>query len=103
MESFVGLVVLGTSIWVLIDAKQIGVRSGLIKGIGGMGPWGWFFACLLLWIVGFPLYLVKRNELRRAALGVTAGAGGMVFCRGCGKQIHSSAPTCPQCGAPQGL
>jgi hypothetical protein len=25
----------------------------------------------------------------------------MVFCRGCGKEIHSSAPLCPHCGAPQ--
>lgn len=25
----------------------------------------------------------------------------MVFCRGCGKEIHESAPTCPYCGAPQ--
>lgn len=28
---------------------------------------------------------------------------GMVFCRGCGKEIHSTAPTCPQCGAPQSV
>lgn len=27
----------------------------------------------------------------------------MVFCRGCAKQIHESAPICPHCGAPQGL
>jgi hypothetical protein len=27
----------------------------------------------------------------------------MVFCRGCGKEIHETAPTCPLCGAPQGL
>jgi uncharacterized membrane protein YvbJ len=27
---------------------------------------------------------------------------GMVFCRGCGKELHETAPTCPQCGAPQG-
>jgi uncharacterized membrane protein YvbJ len=27
---------------------------------------------------------------------------GMVFCRGCGKEIHETAHTCPQCGAPQG-
>ncbi|WP_370598633.1 NINE protein [Plesiomonas shigelloides] len=27
--------------------------------------------------------------------------GKMIFCRGCGKQIHSSAHTCPMCGAPQ--
>lgn len=26
---------------------------------------------------------------------------GMVFCRGCGKDIHDSAPICPHCGAPQ--
>lgn len=25
----------------------------------------------------------------------------MVFCRGCGKQIHETAPMCPGCGAPQ--
>ncbi len=25
----------------------------------------------------------------------------MVFCKGCGKEIHESAPTCPHCGAPQ--
>ncbi|OIR12522.1 inner membrane protein YhaI [mine drainage metagenome] len=23
---------------------------------------------------------------------------GMVFCRGCGKEIHETAPTCPHCG-----
>lgn len=27
---------------------------------------------------------------------------GMVFCRGCGKEIHETATQCPQCGAPQG-
>lgn len=25
----------------------------------------------------------------------------MVYCRGCGQQIHDSALTCPHCGAPQ--
>ncbi|QTC52390.1 DUF805 domain-containing protein [Pantoea agglomerans] len=25
----------------------------------------------------------------------------MVFCRGCGKEIHITAKACPQCGAPQ--
>lgn len=25
----------------------------------------------------------------------------MVFCRGCAKQLHETAPACPQCGAPQ--
>jgi len=26
---------------------------------------------------------------------------GMVYCRGCAKEIHESAPTCPHCGAVQ--
>lgn len=26
-----------------------------------------------------------------------------VHCRGCGHQIHETAPTCPKCGAPQVL
>ena len=25
----------------------------------------------------------------------------IVFCRGCGKEIHETAVTCPSCGAPQ--
>lgn len=25
----------------------------------------------------------------------------MVFCRGCGKELHETALTCPHCGAPQ--
>ncbi len=30
-------------------------------------------------------------------------SGGMVFCRACGGALHSSAPLCPHCGAPQVL
>ena len=61
---FVWLLIIGSSIWVVVDAKSTGVKSGQIKGLGNMGPWGWFFACLLLWILGFPLYLAKRGEFK---------------------------------------
>ena len=27
----------------------------------------------------------------------------MVFCRGCGKEVHESAPTCTHCGATQAV
>lgn len=57
--------VIGTSIWVFFDASSIGVKKGQIKGLGDMGPVAWLFVCLLLWIVGFPLYLVKRGEFKR--------------------------------------
>jgi len=65
MEGLVWLIILGTSIWVLFDAKSIGVKKGQVKGLGNMGPWGWFFACLLIWIIAFPLYLAKRPEFKR--------------------------------------
>ncbi len=65
MGSLMLLVIIGTSIWVLVDAKSIGVKKGQIKGMGDLGPWGWFFVCLLLWIVGFPFYLAKRSEYKK--------------------------------------
>jgi hypothetical protein len=72
MQGLVFLVVLATSIWVLVDAKRIGIQSGQIGGFGDMGPWGWFFSCLLLWIVGFPLYLSRRAQYQK----INAHAGG---------------------------
>jgi len=66
MEALVWLVVIGTAIWVYFDANAIGVRKGLITGLGNMGPGGWAAATLLFWIIGFPLYLAKRGQLKQA-------------------------------------
>jgi 8-oxo-dGTP pyrophosphatase MutT (NUDIX family) len=76
----VWFLIIGSSIWVVVDAKSIGVKRGQIKGLGSMGPWGWFFACLLFWILGFPLYLTKRNEFKRinSAASRYSHAGGVV-------------------------
>ena len=63
MSGIMVFIVVGTSIWVAFDASRIGVKSGQLKGMFGMGPVGWFFCCLFLWIVCFPAYLVKRAEL----------------------------------------
>ena len=101
MDNIFWLVLLSTSFWVFFDAKKIGVRKGLISGIADMNPAMWLIACIFLWIVAFPIYLIKRSELKKAAavMGAElAGVNGMVFCRGCGKQIHSSAKSCPHCG-----
>jgi hypothetical protein len=63
---FVFLMVAATSLWVLVDANSIGVKSGSLKGgFFDMGPAGWFFSCILLWIVAFPVYLAKRSEYKR--------------------------------------
>ena len=109
MTGFMFLVVIGTSIWVLIDAKAIGVRKGLIHGLGDMGPWGWFFGCLLLWIIGFPLYLAKRSEFKRANAAtslpsmpppmVADGRAGQRYCSACGApQPDVAGRFCQACG-----
>ena len=59
------LMIIGSAFWVLIDASSMGVKKGQITGIGNLSPLGWFWCCLLLWIVAFPLYLSKRPELKR--------------------------------------
>lgn len=61
------LIVLGTAIGVGVDASSNKIRAGLTKGLFDMGPLGWFLACLLIWIIAFPAYLVKRPELIAAA------------------------------------
>ncbi len=65
-------VVCGTSLWVLIDSRNIGIRKGTTTGFFNMGPTGWFFACLLFWIAAFPAYLVKRRQHKRPALSAVS-------------------------------
>ena len=60
------LIVIASALWVIIDAKSIGVKKGLVTGIGNMGAWGWFSSCLLLWIIGFPMYLYYRGKFKTA-------------------------------------
>lgn len=59
------LLVVASSLWVLCDAKTLGIQKGQLSGFADMGPWGWFFASLLIWIIAFPLYLAKRGEYKR--------------------------------------
>ena len=60
------LIWLGTCIAVLVDANQIGARKGVVGQFGDQGPWGWFFACLLIWVVAFPCYLMYRPHFVEA-------------------------------------
>jgi hypothetical protein len=64
------LIIIGTSIWVFFDARNIGVKKTGEKAQTGkfqadMGPVGWAICCLLLWIVAFPLYLYVRPGYKR--------------------------------------
>ncbi len=92
MNGIMGLVVLASSIWMASDAARIGYDKRDIRGVAGMGPVGWLVCGLFLWIIAFPLYLIKRPELIAAAerrrLGLT-GPSGML------------PPPYPQQGYPQ--
>jgi hypothetical protein len=61
------LVVIGCAIGVYIDARAIGARKGLVPGFLNLGPVGWSLCTLLFWILCFPLYLVQRGKIRKAA------------------------------------
>lgn len=74
--ALIWLFVLLSSLWVYFDAKRIGARKGLLPGFGDMNPGGWFLVCLLLWIIGFPLYLIKRGKIRDAAMRAAQGGYG---------------------------
>jgi len=70
LSAIVLLAVAGSSIWVLVDARNLGIRRGLIdSGFADMGPGSWFVGCLLIWIVVFPLYLAYRPRFVAALSG----------------------------------
>lgn len=57
------LVVFATSLWMAVDASRLGYDTRDVRGLSAMGPAGWFISGILLWIVAFPLYLLKRPAL----------------------------------------
>src|SRR5688572_7397741 len=61
-----GLLVVGSSIWMAMDSSRLGYDKRDIRGLAAVGPTGWLLAGLFLWVVAFPLYLFKRNELKAA-------------------------------------
>lgn len=59
-----GLVQLVTALWVVFDAHRKGIPQPLQWGVGTM----------LLWIIVFPWYLVRRQQPRTACPFVESGA-----------------------------
>lgn len=64
MGNLIYLPVLASAVWVAIDSSRLGYDKRDLTGIAAMGPVGWTLCVLLIWIVGFPLYLVKRPHLK---------------------------------------
>src|SRR5271165_5813036 len=71
-------IVAGTTIWVLIDSINIGAKRDRTLGMAGTSPAAWFFGCIILWIVFFPLYLYQRDKIKAAAM-TRAGVGSVLL------------------------
>ena len=52
--------VLGTAIVAAMEASKVGMKSDRKKGT--YSPTEWFFIIVLLWIIGYPVYLYKRKH-----------------------------------------
>jgi len=59
MTRLVLLVMLGTTIWVGVDAAARDLSRSSFARSTAM----WVFGCLALWIVVFPIYLVQRSKV----------------------------------------
>lgn len=98
-----GLVILATSVWMAYDAAQIGYDKRDVQGLAAISPAAWLVAGLLLWIVAFPVYLIKRPALKAAAewrrqqLALGPGAYGQLYRPQYGQPQYGQ----PQYGQPQ--
>jgi hypothetical protein len=59
VEAVILVLVVGTTIWVGVDASQRNWQGHKFAD----RPWKWIVGSLLLWIVVFPLYLVQRGRV----------------------------------------
>jgi len=85
LSGLLWIVVIGSAIWVGFDAQQLGVKAGALGGgMADIGPTGWFFVVLLLWIIGFPAYLATRPKYVALAHGTSVAVGGAVQSAGAG-------------------
>src|SRR4051812_6782248 len=108
MSALIILAILGSSIWVLVDAGQRDWSGDSFAS----SPLVWFFGCLFLWIVIFPVYLIRRGRAPRkgdaavpaANLGtmpppvVASPAITLKRCPDCAESILTDARVCKHCG-----
>jgi len=93
-----------TSIWVLIDALVLGIKKTDEKSMMNMGAISWFICSLLLWIIVFPLYLVKRQQHLTASRKRAVGNRGLATaCASCSAsltvppELFGEVIECPTC------
>lgn len=65
LDMLILIAVIASSIWVYVDAKQLNADTAMKNGASNLSPFGWMFFCLVLWVLGFPMYLFKRMQYKR--------------------------------------
>jgi hypothetical protein len=73
VELIIALLVVGSSLWMVIDSSNLGAHRSRVPGIASTHPIGWFLAGLLVWIVVFPTYLITRPKMLAASGGQQGG------------------------------
>ena len=97
MGTIFAIFIIASIIWVAYDASKIGVKKDMISGMFNMGIFGWVVACILVWIIFFPAYIIKRGEYIKAG---TRSQNFVGFCSKCGKPLNVGATFCSACGKP---
>jgi hypothetical protein len=93
------LVVVGTTMWVGVDASKRDWG-------GGFGTATWVVGCIVLWIVMFPIYLVKRGgaplkDGPASPYALSAPPDAMYReCPYCKEAMRRDAEICPHCRQP---
>ncbi len=62
MVWIVALIVIGSTIWVVVDSKKNQIPTYGEAYTLNTGALTWFIGCVLLWICAFPLYLYRRQK-----------------------------------------
>ena len=63
LTATLSLVVLVSSVWVLVDSHKNRIQTHGFAYTVNTGCLAWFLGCLFLWIVVFPVYLVRRRKI----------------------------------------
>jgi hypothetical protein len=93
-------VIIITSIWVYIDARVLQMHQERSSGgLFDMGPAGWFFSCLLIWFIAFPIYLIRRPRYRHVPQPEQIFRPERRKCPYCAEFILVEAIKCRYCGS----
>ncbi|MCX5806947.1 MAG: SHOCT domain-containing protein [Proteobacteria bacterium] len=69
MVEFILIIVLATTIWLTYDASTNKIPATKQPYSINNGALAWCLSALLLWIVTFPYYLVRRSQVLRERRG----------------------------------